>query len=258
MARLQPLGDAVRRGQPPLGQRILDFLLERGKLGAVLLEHRRRIDRPLRRPCVFEDAEQRVEILLADRIELVIVAAGAGNGQPLKRLGENVDLVVGPFHPVFPRIDRLEAMFDHAVVRGGDDGFVDAFFRVDARIRQQIAGHVLANKLVVRHVRVQGADQVIAVSPGFQRVRVSLAAVRFRVAEQVHPVPRPALAVMRRGEQAVNLLLVRIRRGVVDELADLLRRGRQTGNGESQAPQQRMTVGGGGPAASPFRGAWRR
>ena len=38
-----------------------------------------------------DDAKQRVVVALADRVELVIVAAGAGDGQAQERLAEDVD-----------------------------------------------------------------------------------------------------------------------------------------------------------------------
>ena len=51
-----------------------------------------------------KDAGQGVVIFLRDRIELVIVAAGAGDGQRLKGLEGHVDLLVGEVHLELPAV----------------------------------------------------------------------------------------------------------------------------------------------------------
>ena len=112
-----------------------------------------------------EGAEQRVVVLLADRVELVVVAPGARDGQAHERLRHHVHLVVGPLDPVLPRIDRLVAVLDEPVVGGADDRLVGAALGVEPGRRQQIPGHVLPNQLVVGHVAVERADQVVAVAP---------------------------------------------------------------------------------------------
>ena len=45
-------------------------------------------------PRAAEDAEQGVVVLRRDGVELVVVAAGAGDRRRLERLGQRVDLVV--------------------------------------------------------------------------------------------------------------------------------------------------------------------
>ena len=54
----------------------------------------------------FEDAAERIVIGRRDRIELVIVAAGAGDGQAEERLAEDVDLVVHFVGADFAQIGR--------------------------------------------------------------------------------------------------------------------------------------------------------
>src|SRR5262249_35739832 len=72
-------------------------------------------------------------------------------------------------------------------------------------------------------------DHPIAIHPHLPRI-VDRVAVRIGVPRHVEPVPPPALAVVRRREQPVDHLLVRIRRFILDERADLLRRRRQPRN----------------------------
>ena len=53
-----------------------------------------------------DESGQRVIILAADGVELVVVAAGAGDGQAQERLGEDIDLVIDPVAFVLPYIHR--------------------------------------------------------------------------------------------------------------------------------------------------------
>ena len=193
-----------------------------------------------------EGAEERVVVALADGVELVIVATGAGHGQPHERLRHHVHLVVRPLHPVFPRIHRLVAVLDEAVVRGRDDGLVQAAVRVEPGLGQQVAGQVLADELVVGHVGVERPDQVVAIAPRLRDVRVALAAVRLAVAYQVHPVTGPALAEVRRVEIAVDQGLVGVWRDIADEARDLGRRRREPAQVERQPADEGLAVGGTG------------
>ena len=96
-------------------------------------------------------------------------------------------------------------------------------------------------KLVVGLVVVEAADDVVAIAPGERLGAVALVAVGLGVADQVEPVPAPLLAVVRRGEQAIDQLLVgRSRRSAksFDERIDLLRRRRQPSQVVSDATNQ--------------------
>ena len=128
-------------------------------------------------------------------------------------------------------------------VGGPDDRFVGPPVRVEARRRQQVAREMLPDQLVVRDVAVEGADEVVAVPPGERDVGVALAAVRLAVAEQVHPVARPALAEVWRVEVAVHQVGVRRWRPVAGEPRDLGRGRRQPPQIERQAADERRAVG---------------
>ena len=69
---------------------------------------------------------------------------------------------------------------------------------------QQVAGELLEDELVVRLVGVERGDDVVAVAPGVAVGDVLVQAVGVGVAGHVEPVPAPALAVARRGEQPVD------------------------------------------------------
>ena len=66
---------------------------------------------------------------------------------------------------------------------------------------------------------------------------------RLGVAHQVEPVPGPAFAVVRRGEQPIDDLLVGAGRFVGQKGIDLGRRRRQADQVERHAAQQRALVG---------------
>ena len=148
-----------------------------------------------------QDTVERVVVFGGDRVQLVIVAAGTGNRQPLKSLGERVDLVVDHVGADFPE--------GHAVVvthfpqpeesRPGD-GFIQSQPVVDPGLLQQIAGHVFPDQLVKGQVLVEGPDQIVPIAPGSQQLVVPLVAIGLPEAHQVHPVPRPPFSQVGRGE----------------------------------------------------------
>ena len=70
-----------------------------------------------------------------------------------------------------------------------------------------------------------------------------LEALALAEADDVEPVPRPALAVMGRGEQAVDQPLVGVGVRVGDERLDLLGRRRQAEQVEGEPADQRAAVG---------------
>ncbi len=87
-----------------------------------------------------------------------------------------------------------------------------AIFCSSVALGQQVAGELLDREPVERQVAVEGVDDPVAVLPDRAR-GVDAVAVGVGVAGQVEPVPRPALAVVRRGEQAVDEPLVGVGRG---------------------------------------------
>jgi hypothetical protein len=99
--------------------------------------------------------------------------------------------------------------------------------RLDAAGPQLVAGELLLDEAVERLVLVEGLDDVVAVAPDVRPRAVGVVAVAVGITCQVEPAPRLALAVARRREKPVDQLLVGLRRLVVDERLDLLRRRQQ-------------------------------
>ena len=138
----------------------------------------------------------------------MVVAAGAGDGHAEKRLAEHVDLVVDAVGLIGAGIDGRVLGFAQPPEAGGEDRFVEKemrpLFGAAARAGQQVAGQVLADELIVGHVVIESADQVVAILPGVGNCKVELVALRLGVAHHVEPMPRPALAIMGRVKEAID------------------------------------------------------
>ena len=107
---------------------------------------------------------------------------------------------------------------------------------------QLVAGDLLLHEAVVGLVLVEATRSRNRDSARRWGGLVRFEAVALGVARQVQPVPRPALAVVRRGEQPVDDLLEGVRGLVGEERLDLFRRGRQAGQVERGAADQRDLV----------------
>ncbi len=198
---------------------------------------------------VPEEREQPVIILLGDRVDLVVVAAGAVDRQAEERPGRwwrrcrrgrrNT--------PARGRSARRPRC------RGGSNRWrSDASASPSGKL---VAGELLADEAVVRLVVVERADDVVAVAPGARLGVVALVAVGLGEADEVEPVPAPLLAVARRGEQAVDEPFVGVGRRVGQERLDLGGRRRQAGQvvGQRGGSARPSTAGGFGRQAPGFQ-----
>ena len=110
---------------------------------------------------------------------------------------------------------------------------------------EQVAREHLGAEAVERLVGVEVLHQPVAPDP-LERVAVLLEAVAVRVTRGVEPGEGHAFAVVRRGHQTIDLLLVSVGALVGEEGGGLFGRGRQTGQVERQATEQRGLRGFGG------------
>ena len=95
----------------------------------------RMVDSSLCRPSAIKRSKRRVIILLTNRIKLVIVASSTRHRESKKRLRHDIDLVVGPLNPVFPRVDRLIAMLDQPEMSSADDRLIQSILKIETRPR---------------------------------------------------------------------------------------------------------------------------
>ena len=151
-----------------------------------------------------------------------------------------VDLVVDVVHDE-AHLEALIDVFDAERQKPCRRQKAIAFGR---RIRwQQVAGDLLLDEAIERHVGVHRVDHVIAIFPGIGIGDVPRWAGRFAVPGHVEPVPTPAFAELRRSEQAINDLLVGQVSNLSDKVVDLFRRRRQTGEVKRQSPKQSQAIG---------------
>ena len=174
----------------------------------------------------------------------MIVTAGTAKSQPeegrrhaVGHLGQDllaIDLGVGVAADEMNRPAAIEA--------GGDEQLAVA--APVLVLRQLISGKLFREKDVERLVLIQRANHIISVAPGMDAFPVRLVAVGLGVACHVKPVLRPALAIVRRCQQALDRVSVCFRTRVMEEACHIAGRGRQAGQIERQPADKRCMVGG--------------
>ena len=188
---------------------------------------------------VGKERDQRIEIVQRVRVVLVVVALGAADRCTHPDVRQIPNPVGRVNRQVFLRLDApLVGRLQQPVVAGRNE-------LRDCRIRQQIAGQLLACELVHRHVIVECVDHVVTIG----RDAVVLVAVipdRVRVTHQIQPVDRHPFPERRRGKQPIDVPAIRAGTRVAEESIDLLRARRQSGQVETDAAQQgaRLRIGG--------------
>ena len=149
-----------------------------------------------------EDGGHLVIVFGGDGIELVIVAAGAGNSEAHEGARGDIDLIVDYVIALERKIFLSEGFFTESEKASGDDAAI-TYAGVGIG-RENIAGELLTHEFVVRHVVVEGLDDVIAIAPGMGITMVFIAAGGIGVAHDVEPVAAPAFAITGGCQEAVD------------------------------------------------------
>src|SRR5260370_4929346 len=141
-----------------------------------------------------KNSEERVIVARRNRIELVIVAAGAACRYTQER---GTQIVHGVGEIARPSTDTngvgyIACSHDMAPMFG---------LRLP---RQQIARQLLADELVVRRIVVERLNHVVAILVSLGNREVALAAIGVGIADDVEPLAAPTLAVRFRSEKAVD------------------------------------------------------
>ena len=167
----------------------------------------------------------------------MIVAAGAADAQPEEDLARDVGDVVEDVGPLPAHVALVVFVGAQPEVAGRDPqlGIVGI---------ELVAGELLGQEAVVGFVGVEGADDIVAVTPGVGAEGILAIAVRLGVANQVEPVARPALAVSA-ARPAGGRSSARRRSGCIvgQECVDFLGSRRQPGQVEGRAADQGRLVG---------------
>ncbi len=177
----------------------------------------------------------RIEVPLCNRVELVVVAASAAEGQSQKGGSGRVDQIrqlVLALHECQVDVRALYKIVGAGNEKAGADWFV-----------QCIARNLFAHELVVWLVFVQSTNDPIPIGPGIGTLTVGLKSLRFPKADQVQPVPSPTFAISRAVQYLVNQILPRRRRVIVDEPVNLLRRWGHAVHHQVQTPDPCTPIG---------------
>jgi len=105
-----------------------------------------------------------------------------------------------------------------------------------------VASELLEQEAVIGFVIVEGANDVIAVTPGIVAVRVVLETIGLGKADNVEPVLAPVLPIVRIGEQALDQILPGVRGAVGDERRNLGGRRRQTHKVEADTADEGCAI----------------
>ena len=156
-----------------------------------------------------EEGLQAVVVLLADRVELVVMAARALHRQPQQALS----------HAERHFCQHLLASLFLVLVAGSDMARPRAvkpgrYQRLGAGREEFVAGHLLPHEAVIGLVGVERSDHIVAIAPAVLPVAVALEAVRVGEADYVQPLLRPALAVVRRRQERIDQMLVGVWRRI--------------------------------------------
>ena len=229
------------RAQAPLGRlghALEDSgLLEQGERARVRLHVVQAHQRYLRFHAACEERRQPVVFALADRIGLVVVAAGALQGQAEERRSDRIDGLGAPLGAVQVAVVGVFDGEGSQREQAGADPAADVSallfrqlersFQVHVGRPQLVGGDLLAHERVIGLVTIERLDHVVPVAPCGGVEVVCLEPGRVRVAHQVEPVTAPALPVSLRLQQPVDQLLVGIRGAVFDKLLNRFRGWRQ-------------------------------
>ena len=190
-----------------------------------------------------EDPRQGVVVRGGDRIELVVVAAGAPDAEREDRAGRGIDHLVRHVHVELLGVDLVEVV---RAEREESRRNLVVHSLLGAPVRQQVARDLLTYELVERLVVVERADDVVAVPPCDRERKVPCPAHRVGIAHDIQPVPAPALAEPVGFEQPVHHPVVRPVTVVTEEVLKLLGRRRQAGQVQRCPPEQVFLPGIGG------------
>ena len=138
-----------------------------------------------------EDAGHGKVVMLRDRIELVVVAAGTAHREPEKSAPEGIDLLIDGVEPQL----FLVPLGQHLGAEG-EKGRADELPAPGLVIGRghEVAGDLLADEFVVGLVAVEGVDDVVPIPPGLVKGVVAVPAVRIGIAGHVEPVTTPFFA----------------------------------------------------------------
>ena len=171
----------------------------------------------------------------------MVVAAGATHRQSEKSFGINIDLIVHAVALVAPDVHRRVRGLTQVPKAGPLRGLVPSRRRVNTRVFHQVAGNMLDHKVVIRHIGVEGAYNVVAIAISLRNRIIRLVTAGLGKAHQIEPVLPPAFAEVRRGEQVFDKVFIDVRRSPCNKRPDFLPCRRQADEVEVQPANKRAS-----------------
>ncbi len=169
---------------------------------------------------VIQQSHHAVVVAMRDGIEFVRVALGTADRQAQPDDARRADAVDHRVEAEFERVDAPLFVEHRVAVKARGDPIGNG------GTGQHVAGELLDRELVERHPRVDRRNHPVAIRPDRTHA-VFFVSVRVGVAGQIQPVPGPAFAVVRRGQQPIDEPLVGVGRPIVDERVGLFGRRRE-------------------------------
>ena len=196
---------------------------------------------------VIEEGRELVELLLRERIKLVVVAHGAAGSEAEPHGRRRLCAVAGVEHGVFLGNHSAFVRRDVAAVEAAGDLVVEDLVGrgIRAVVLHEIAGQLQDRELIERHVAVERVDHPLPIGPHLAEV-VEVDAVGVAVACVVEPVAAAMLAPLEAREQRIDEPLVGVGVGVVHESIDEGGLGWQAREVEREPAGEHVPIGLGG------------
>ena len=190
------LGDLFGRFEGGVGARDLFVeVVQSGQLlgiGQGALRPHGHDSKVLHRPGAFKDPGQRVIVGRGNRIELMVVASRTAQSQSHECAANGVDLLVDDVHFHFDRV----VLGQHLGTENEKTGSHQPLeVRGVVGRRQQIAGQLLADEVVVWQIAIKSRHHVVAIAPGMSHRHVLVHAVRVGITGDIEPPPPPAFTI---------------------------------------------------------------
>ena len=202
------------------------------------------VDESLDAARVARDAREREEVLRGNRVELVVVAARARDGEAEERPPRDIDLPSDAVRLVESDIDGRVGRRPEEPPRRADGRCVRKPKRWPCL--EQVACDLLRDEPRGCQVCVERLDHIVAVAPCARNVVVELVAEALRIAREIEPVPPPTLAERRARERSIDerreRSVARFARGNRRECARLLFAWRKPAQVEARAAKKRHSV----------------
>ena len=146
----------------------------------------------------MQDSSQGVVVLARNGIELVIVAAGTAYCEPKDGLAECINLFVDAVRPFFHGVLFGKNLGSDGKETGGGQGRASGIGTL--LVAEKITRNLLAKKLIVGQVTIEGANDIVAIMVRVWVGMVFIAPVRVGVARHIKPMPSPPFPVCRKRE----------------------------------------------------------